>query len=236
MRRNSNSRRQDRSAQNKLDAIAAWVPKTEVGKKVKNKEILTLEEIFETGKPILEYQIVDVLLPGLAEETLEISSTQRMTDCGRKMQFRAVVLVGDKAGHVGIGTGKSEEVKPAIESAVKNAKLNIISVPMGCGSWESRAKSFNSLPIKVIGKNGSVEVTLKPAPPGVGLAANKIVKKVLAAAGVKDIWSFSRGKTANIYNTGMAVINALSNLSNMRIKGDWKDVGTKPAAAGAAAA
>ncbi|HQT45003.1 MAG TPA: 30S ribosomal protein S5, partial [Candidatus Micrarchaeota archaeon] len=107
---------------------------------------------------------------------------------------------------------------------VKSAKLNIISVPMGCGSWESRAKSMNSLPIKVIGKNGSVEVTLKPAPPGVGLAANKVVKKVLAAAGVKDIWSFSRGKTANIYNTGMAVINALSSLSSMRVKGEWKEM------------
>ncbi|MBM3229463.1 30S ribosomal protein S5 [Candidatus Parvarchaeota archaeon] len=205
-----------------VEEQAEWFPKTLVGKKVKNKEILAIEEIFETGKPILEYQIVDTLLPGLESETLEVGMTQRMTDCGRKSQYRAIVLVGDKAGHVGIGSGKSEEVKPAIESAIKNAKLNIMTVPMGCGSWECGCKSPHSLPIKLVGKNGSVEVTLKPAPKGLGVAANKIVKKVLTIAGVRDVWSFSRGKTANIYNSSMAVIDALSKLSSMKYRGDWK--------------
>jgi len=193
-----------------------WIPKTDVGRQVKSGQITSVEEIFFQGKKILEHEIIDHLYPNLVEETLEVSSTQRMTDNGRKMQFRAIVLVGDKSGHVGIGAGKSEEVKPAIESAIKNAKRNIISVPLaGQGNLK------NTLPIKVVGKVGSVEVTLKPAPLGLGLAANEVVKKVLSAAGVKDVWSFSRGRTRNIYNTSMSVVNALEKLNSMRLKGGW---------------
>lgn len=199
-----------------------WVPKTEVGKMVKSGQITSVEEIFFMGKKILEHEIVDHLYPNLTDETLEVSSTQRMTDNGRKMQFRAIVLVGDKNGHVGIGAGKSEEVKPAIESAIKFAKRNLISVPL---AGQGAAK--RTLPIKVVGKVGSVEVTLKPAPLGLGLAANDVVKKVLGAAGVKDIWSFSRGRTRNIYNNAMAVINALEKLNSMRLKGGWGESSPK---------
>lgn len=199
-----------------------WVPKTSIGAKVKGKEILSVEEIFALGKPIMEHEIVDFLLPDLEEETLEVSSTQRMTDCGRKMQFRAIVLVGDRRGHFGIGAGKSEEVKPAIELAVRDAKHKIISVPLGCGSWECGCKQKHSIPIQVIGKNGSVKVLLKPAPRGLGIAASKVVKKVLTLAGIKDVWSFSRGHTTNIYNTAMAVSNALDSLNSMRHIGDWE--------------
>ena len=200
-----------------------WIPKTEIGRKVKNKEILTIEEIFAMGKGVLEAQMVDFLLPNLSEETLQIMNTQRMTDCGRKAQFRAIVLVGDRAGHVGIGSGKSEEVQPAIQAAAKNARRNIVSVPIGCGSWECGCKTKHSIPIEVVGKNGSVEVRLKPAPRGLGIAANAVVRKVLAAAGVKDAWSFSRGRTRNVYNMAEAAINALDSLNKMRYVGDWKE-------------
>lgn len=198
-----------------------WIPKTDIGKLVKSGQITSVEEIYSMGKKILEAEIVDVLCPGIEEETLEVKSTQRMTDNGRKMQFRAIVLVGDKNGHFGIGAGKSEEVKPAIESAIKDAKRSIISVPMGCGSWESGPGFKNSIPISVNGRAGSVRVTLKPAPRGVGLAANEVVKKVLSKAGVKDIWSFSRGHTRSIYNTAMATADALEQLNIMKLKGGW---------------
>ena len=198
-----------------------WIPKTEIGRLVKSGQITSVEEIFARGKKILEHGIVDHLYPDMNEETLEVSSTQRMTDNGRKAQFRAIVLVGDRNGHFGIGAGKSEEVKPAIESAVKFAKRNLMSVPLGCGSWECGCGQKHSLPIKVVGKLGSVEVTLKPAPRGLGVAANEVVKKVLSAAGVKDIWSFSRGHTRNVYNTAMATANALEQLNTMRIRGGW---------------
>jgi len=203
-----------------------WVPKTEVGRQVKSGAITSVEEIYASGKKILEHEIVDHLYPDMAEETLEVSSTQRMTDNGRKAQFRAIVLVGDRKGHFGIGAGKSEEVKPAIESAVRNAKRSLICVQLGCGSWRCGCGQKHSIPIKVVGKMGSVEVTLKPAPRGLGLAANDVVKKVLFIAGVKDVWSFSRGRTRNIYNTAMATASALEQLNTMRLPGGWERKGT----------
>jgi small subunit ribosomal protein S5 len=221
------SSRGRRSNKPKVDLEKDWTPKTELGRKVKNHEVNSIEEIYTDGKQILESEIVDFLLPDLEEQTLEIRNTQRMTDCGRKIQFRAVVLVGDKKGHVGIGTGKSEEVRPAIETAAKNARRNIIAVPRGSGSWEDPKKAPNSIPIRCIGKNGSVEVLLKPAPRGVGLASNPIVRKVLVAAGVKNVWSFSRGHTRNIYNMAMATLKALDSLNNMRYHGNWSEMGAE---------
>lgn len=199
-----------------------WAPKTELGKKVLNKEIVAIEEIFDLGKPILEHQIVDVLLPNLKEELLQVKTTQRMTDCGRKMKFRAVVVVGDENGHVGVGAGKADEAKPAIESAINAAKRNVIRVPLGCGSWECNCNTRHTVPIKVVGKNGSVKIILKPAPHGVGVVANETVRKTLDLAGVKDVWSFSRGRTRSLYNTVMAVFNALDSLNKMRYVGDWE--------------
>ncbi|MFA6489327.1 MAG: 30S ribosomal protein S5 [Candidatus Micrarchaeia archaeon] len=213
-----NDRRRDRNEEEKPE----WIPKTDIGRMVKSGQITSIDEIFVMGKQVLEYEIVDHLYPNLTEETLSVSSTQRMTKNGRKAQFRAVVLVGDKNGHVGIGWGKSEEVKPAIESAVKSAKRSMISVPIA-----ATGNQKHTIPIKVIGKVGSVEVTLKPAPLGVGIVANDVVKKVLGAAGVKDVWSFSRGRTRNIYNSAMAVMDALSHLSSMRVSGNWEDRETK---------
>ncbi len=216
-------RRRERRPRRDDEPRPEWMPKTDIGRKVKNGEIASIEEIFSQGKGIQEPEIVDFLLKGVSEETLCIMNTQRMTDCGRKAQFRAVVLIGDKSGHVGIGSGKSEEVQPAIEAAAKDARRNLISVPIGCGSWECGCKTRHSLPIRVVGKNGSVEVVLKPAPRGLGIAANSVVKKVLAAAGVKDSWSFSRGRTRSTYNMAMAVLKALDSLNSMRYAGDCKE-------------
>ncbi|MBI5159450.1 30S ribosomal protein S5 [Candidatus Micrarchaeota archaeon] len=210
--------RRDREKEEK----APWVPRTEIGRKVQNKEIVSIEEIFEMGKPILEYQIVDALLPNLKEELIQVSTTQRMTDCGRKMKFRAVMIVGDGNGHVGVGFGKADEAKPAIESAIGSAKRNIIRVPLSCGSWECSCNTRHTVPIKVVGKNGSVKIELKPAPRGVGIVANEIARKTLELAGVKDVWSFSRGRTKSVYNMAMAVINALDSLNKMRYTGDWE--------------
>ncbi|VVB65435.1 30S ribosomal protein S5 [Candidatus Gugararchaeum adminiculabundum] len=204
-----------------MDDEAEWIPKTEVGAKVKSKEIISLREILEQGKPILEYQIVDFLLPELKEEVLGISSTQRMTANGRKMQYRAIVVIGDTHGYVGFASGKADEARPAIETALRNAKKAIAYIPFGCGSWECGCGAPHSIPIKLEGKSGSVKVTLKPAPRGVGIAGNDIVKKVLGLAGVKDVWSQCRGKTATVYNNTRATFNALNSLNRMRYHGEF---------------
>ena len=202
--------------------VDAWTPKTELGRKVKAKEIVSVEEIFEQGKPILEYEIIEALLPNLTDNLLEITTTQRMTDCGRKITYRAISLVGDGNGHIGIGVGKAAEAKPAIEQAIKYAKRNVLKIPLGCGSWECGCNTRHSVPITVKGSYGSVKVTIKPAPRGLGIAASGIVKQVLKAAGINDAWTFTTGKTSSIYNTAMATLDSLDSLNRMKVKGDWE--------------
>ena len=193
-----------------------WEPKTKVGSLVKAGEITTIAQIWDMGKVILEPEIVDYLIREMWQEVIEIRNTQRMTDCGRKMSFRVSVLVGDENGYVGLGAGKHDEVRPAIESAIRQAKLNLVHVRLGSGSWEDTTGNKNSIPIKIAGQCGSVKVTLKPAPRGIGLAGNDIVKKVLSLAGVKDIWSSARGHTANVFNTASATIDALDKLNKVK--------------------
>ncbi len=195
-----------------------WSPKTKMGKKVKTKEITDIDEILTSGHPIIEPRIVDELIPDLKTETISIKSTQRVTKSGRKIKFRAIVVIGDGNGHVGIGSGKSAEVKPAIQYAEVAAKKNIMRVRSGCGSWECRCKESHSVPQTTEGKEGSTKVKLYPAPRGVGLAANKIIKKILLMAGVKDIWSKTNGNTDNIYNTGRATIEALDALNKLKAR------------------
>ncbi len=193
-----------------------WNPKTELGRMVKGGEITSLEQITELGRPILEPEITDVLLQQMEAETLLIKSTQRVTDSGRKIQFRVVVVVGDRMGHVGIGVGKCDEIKPGLDYAIRDAKKNMISLRMGCGSWECKCHSMHSIPKVTRGKEGSTIVVLKPAPKGLGLASNATVKKVLLVAGVKDAWSTTSGNTNNVYNTAMATVRALQNISMVK--------------------
>ena len=195
------------------EELALWVPVTNIGKKVYKGEIEDIDIILTQGKPILEYQIVDKLLPDMESEVLELRSTQRVTDNGRKASYRAVVIVGDRKNYIGIGIGKHAEVKPSIIRATKKAKRNIIKVTLGSGSWEDSKGHVNSIPMTVTGKCGSVNVTIKPAPRGVGIVANKIIRKVLSYGGIKDAWTKAMGKTNNTHNLTLATIDALKNLN-----------------------
>lgn len=201
--------------------LNSWEPKTDLGRAVKSGEIKTLEQVFYLGKRIEELEIIDMLMPNLKNEIIEISTVQRMTKNNRKMKFRAVAIVGDENGHVGIGAGKNIEVKAAIDSAIINAKKNIIPIILGCGSWQCLCGTKHSLPLNVKGKAGSVEVILKPAPKGLGIVANKHVKKMLELSGLKDIWSFSRGRTRARYNTLLAVFRALESINKMKNIADF---------------
>jgi len=199
-----------------MENTPEWKAKTKIGLMVQNKEITTIDQVLDTGKPILEPEIVDVLIPELKIDTISIKSTQRVTDSGRKMKFRAIVVIGDENGHVGIGAGKSEEIKPAIGYATRNAKKNIIKIEKGCGSWECRCGKTHSIPQRVEGKIGTTHVVLYPAPKGVGLAGNAIIKKVLKLAGINDIWTKCTGNTSNIYNMALASLNALDSYNKLK--------------------
>ncbi len=193
----------------------SWAPRTGVGLKVKGGEITTLEEVLDSGKPILEPEIVDVLLPDMESETLQIKTTQRVTDSGKRVKFRVVAVIGDRKGHVGLGVGKSDELKPAMDYAIRDAKKHMISIKTGCGSWECKCSMQHSVISKTLGKEGSTIVALKPAPRGLGLAANDVVKKVLSMAGVKDVWSQAQGGK-NVYNMAVATMKALDNLNTLK--------------------
>ena len=193
-----------------------WTPRTRIGELVQKGEIKTVEEIFAKGRSIKEVEIVDALLPDLKDKVLEITSVQRMTKNNRKQKFRVTVAIGDGKGHVGIGIGKDVEVRPAIDTAIRDAKKNIISVNLGCGSWECSCGTRHTLPLTERSKCGSAEVLLKPAPRGVGIVAADTVKSVLERAGVKDIWTFSKGRTRDVYNVSLATYMALKKISEIK--------------------
>lgn len=198
---------------------AEWIPLTGLGRAVKAGEITSMDEAFATGKPIKEPQIVDAFLSDLTDEVLDIQMVQRMTDSGRRVKFRAVVVVGNKDGFIGFGQGKDAQVGNAIKKAIDNAKINVIHVRRGCGSWECGCEQHHSIPMQVKGKAGSVTVTLKPAPQGIGLVTGEIGKKVLELAGIKDVWTFSSGQTRTTINFAKATFEALRRTNMIRLGG-----------------
>ena len=204
--------------------LETWEPRTYVGRLVKEGKITSIDEIFKRNLPILEPEIVDILLPGLDHEVLEVRIVQKMTDAGRITRFRAAVVVGNRDGYVGLGKGKARQFRFAIEKAIRNAKLNIIPVRRGCGSWECTCSEPHSVPFTVRGKSGSVEVILKPAPKGTGLVAGDIAKKVLRLAGIRDIWTFTKGETRTSYNFARATYLALRATYKFVTPLDWQRV------------
>lgn len=194
----------------------AWEPKTALGRDVKVNNVTSIEQIFHEGRRINEPEIIDALLPDLKSEVIEIASVQRMTKNNRKMKYRVTAVVGDGRGHVGVGAGRDSEVKAAIESAFTNAKSNVIPIIMGCGSWQCLCGTAHSVPFTARGTCGSIEVILKPAPRGLGIVASKPVKKMLELAGIKDVWTFSKGRTRAKYNTLMAVYDAFLGMNGMK--------------------
>jgi len=213
--------------------IERWQPKTDLGRKVKSREIGTIDAVLDTGKPILEPEIVDMLLPNMESDLLMIGQskgkfgggsrrvfrqTQKKTKEGNKPKFSTFSVIGNKDGYVGLGFGKAKETVPAREKALRKSKLNIIRIARGCGSWQCNCKTPHSIPFTVTGKCSSVTVELKPAPKGTGLKAEKEIAKILKLAGIKDIWSKTRGQTRNKLNVIEAVRKALLKLNTTKIQ------------------
>ncbi len=209
-----------------------WKPKTDMGRKVKSGEIKNIDEILGSGQRILEPQIVDVLLKTESELLLigqakgkfgggqrrVFRQTQKKTREGNKPKFSTMAVVGDRNGHVGIGFGKSKETVPAREKAFAQAKTNMMMIRRGTGSWEDDSSHPHSIPFAVEGKCGSYTLRLMPAPNGKGLICDKEVAKVLALAGVKNVWSKSFGQTKNKINVLKATVRALRKLSKVNVQ------------------
>lgn len=199
-----------------------WAPKTRLGKAITTGQINTIEQALESGLPIREVEVIDALLPNLEDDVLCVNMVQRMTDSGRRVRFNVMAAVGNHDGYLGLGMSKGKEVAATIRKAIDSAKLNIIPVQRGNGSWESGAGPGTSVPVKVTGRSGSTRLTLIPAPAGKGLVVGPIGKRVLTLAGITDIWSRSKGQTRTTINYAKATFNALHGLNRLRISGDQR--------------
>ena len=213
--------------------VERWQPKTELGKKVKSREITNIDEVLQSGKPILEPEIVDMLLPNTESDLLMIGQskgkfgggsrrvfrqTQKKTKEGNKPKFATYAVIGNKDGYLGLGFGKAKETVPAREKALRKAKLGLLRVTRGCGSWQCGCKTPHSIPFTVVGKCSSVTVELRPAPKGTGLKAEKEVAKVLRLAGIQDCWTKVRGQSRNKINVIVALEKALLKLNTTKVQ------------------
>lgn len=198
-----------------------WIPRTRLGKMILEGRISSMEEIFMERLKIREPEIVDILLPDLQEEVLNINLVQKQTDAGEKSQFKAIVTVGNRDGYIGLGSGKAKQVRTAIGKAAVDARLNVTLVRRGCGSWECGCGKPHSLPFKVRGKCGGVEIVLVPGPRGLGIVANEVGKIILGLAGVNDCWTKSHGSTKTIPSFAYAVFDALRKTYRLVTPKDW---------------
>lgn len=214
--------------------LGEWQPRTQLGRDVLAGKITSIDKLFDDGIKITEPGVVDALLPGLAHEVILIGSssgkggggrrtpsrrTTRMHKSGRRYRVSVMVVVGNGNGYIGMGMargipGRHREV---VEKALAQAKLALIPVMRGCGSWECKDANPHSIPFIVTGKAGSVRITLMPAPRGVGLVVMDEVKRVMRLAGIQDVWAKSRGNTSSRVNAIQAVFDAMRKLNSMRI-------------------
>jgi len=136
------------------------------------------------------------------ERVVHISRVSKVVKGGRRFNFRALVVVGDGKGQVGVGVGKAREVPNAIRKGVERARRNLVTVPL----YENR-----TLPHELFVKYGAAKVLLKPASAGTGVIAGGGVRAVVEAAGIKDILSKSLG-SENVFNVVMATFKGMQEM------------------------
>ena len=211
---------------------AEWFPKTELGAAVKSGKVASYDEILSKRLKILEPEIVDHFFPELKLDFFLIGkskgkfgggkrrifkNTQKKVREGSRTKFTYVAIVGNGDGYIGVGKGSSRESLQARNTAVKIAKLNLVHVLRGCGSWECGCATPHSVPFQTKGTSGSVTMVLKPAPRGTGLVTHEEVKRILSTAGVRDIWTETYGETRSRINMAYATYYALKNAMSTNV-------------------
>lgn len=213
-------RRRRRSFRAEED-LEQWIPKTRLGKMIQEGRVASMEEIFMEGLRIREPQIVDALIPDLQEEVININLVQKQTDAGEKSRFKAIAAVGNRDGYIGLGSGKASQVRTAIQKAAVDARLHIVPVRRGCGSWECSCGKPHSVPFQVEGKCGGVKIVILPGPRGLGLVAGEVAKVILGLTGIRDCWTRSYGSTRTVPSFAYAVFDALKKSYSLITSRDW---------------
>jgi len=202
-------------------SLEQWVPRTRLGKMIQEGRVTSIEEVFMGGLQVREPQIMDALIPDLQEEVINVNLVQKQTDAGEKSRFKAIVAVGNRDGYIGLGSGKASQVRNAIEKAAADARLKIVPVRRGCGSWECGCGKTHSVPFQIEGKTGGARIVVIPGPRGLGLVSSEVSKVILGLAGVKDCWTRSYGSTRTVPSFAYAVFDALKKTYSLITPADW---------------
>jgi len=158
---------------------------------------------------------------GIKEKVVQISRVTKVVKGGKKMSFRAVVIVGDEAGSVGLGIGKANEVASAIRKAVEDGKKNMIGIPLVGGT----------IPHDCEGAFSSTRTIIRTAPPGKGVIAGGPVRTVLELAGIRNIVAKSIG-SSNAINVIRATLDSLLNLKYLDREAEARGIEMKVKRAG----
>lgn len=202
-------------------SLEQWVPRTRLGKMIQEGRVTSVEEVFMGGLQVREPQIMDTLIPDLQEEVINVNLVQKQTDAGEKSRFKAIVAVGNRDGYIGLGSGKASQVRNAIEKAAADARLKIVPVRRGCGSWECGCGKTHSVPFQIEGKTGGARIVVIPGPRGLGLVSSEVSKVILGLAGIKDCWTRSYGSTRTVPSFAYAVFDALKKTYSLITPADW---------------
>jgi len=157
-----------------------------------------MKEIRKLLKPSVRVDAADL---ALEERLVKVDRVAKVVKAGKRMNFRALVVVGDGNGHVGAGLDKAREVPEAIRKAGVAARKSIAEI----------ARHEGTIPHEVLAKFGASKIFLKPAPAGTGILASAAVRAVLEVSGIKDVVSKCLGSTNNV-NVVKATVLALSSL------------------------